>query len=309
MNQHLILESVQELLRQGDTAQALQMLINFLEKEAPGSEFLRTLRVIEANFNATRQQEQKGILEFSEARREYARTNDAILSVLENLASGRKTNAGTPIRSTRQTWLIGAGIFLLAGAIAGYLFFSGGDQQNGNKRQNSSCPDFRADGFKIMVLEFQKLSGEESRPELGIQSRIRALTERNKVNTDVRILNSVAFDGVTLETREAVGLARECQANLIIWGQYEKTDSLMVDIRYAFAEESWPPGIAAQTFKNVSEIKADQMKINNLDEAVFRLCTALALHEGRMDLAEKWLNNLENPNAREQQWKEQLAKK
>jgi|GEM_PF-3241548 len=64
-----------------------------------------------------------------------------------------------------------------------------------------------------------------------------------------------------------------------------------------------------EIFKNVSEIKTDQIKTNNLDEAVFRIRTAMALHQNKMDLAEKWLNKIQQPNAREIQWKKLLKTK
>ncbi len=317
MNSNPIIDSVKQFLSQGDTGQALQVLLNFLEKDGSRPEALRALRVVEANYNAARQQEIKGILEFSEARREYAKSNDAILSTLEDLISGQKTSATSSHndtgsnKNTRLTWLIGGGILLLLG-IAGGLYFTGNKEPKPDQNQNAvgvtlDCPKFRSDGFKVLVLEFQKLSGEDSKPELGIQTRIRDLTERNNVNTDVRILASKAFEGTTPGNAEATELSKECQADMVIWGQYEKSENaIVVDIRYAFTDPKWPPGAAMETFKNVSEIKTDQMKTNNLDEAVFRICTAMALHQNKMDLAEKWLNKIQQPNAREIQWKKLL---
>lgn len=311
MNSHPVFESAQELLRQGDTDQALQLLIEFLEKEGTQPEYLRTLRVVESNYNAARQRERKGILEFSDAQREYAKANDAILEILEQVVSGKKPTAGFQgtgdgrVRDTRLYWLIGGALLLILGLVAGYYWM-------GNKTPKEDmvgCPKFRSEGFRVMVLEFQKLSGEDSKPELSIQTRIRDLTEKNNMNTDVRILPSKSFDGITPGNREATEMGNQCQANLVVWGQYEKSkDSISLDIRYAFTDPSWPPGAAIETFKNVSEIKADQMKISNLDDAVFRLCTVMALHENRMDLAEKWLNKIQNPNAREIQWKKKLKK-
>lgn len=305
MNSNPVFDSAQEFLSQGDTDQALQLLITFLEKEGTQPEYLRTLRIVESNFNAARQRERKGILEFSEAQREYAKSNDAILEVLEDLISGKKPSPGLQgtgdgrVRSTRWYWLIGGGILLVLGVVAGKYLFQG--------KKEVDCPKFRPEGIKVMVLEFQKLSGEESKPELSIQTRIRDLTEKNNMNTDVRILPSKSFDGITPGNREAMDLGAHCQANFVVWGQYEKVrDSISIDIRYAFTDPTWPAGAAIETFKNVSEIKADQMKINNLDDAVFRLCTALALHENRMDLAEKWLNKIQSPNTREIQWKKML---
>lgn len=70
MISHPIFDSVRQLLSQGDTGQALQILLSFLEKDGSRPDVLRILRVVEANYNATRQQEIKGILEFSDARRD-----------------------------------------------------------------------------------------------------------------------------------------------------------------------------------------------------------------------------------------------
>ena len=316
MESNPVFETVKELLRQGDTGQALDVLIQYLEKETSHPEFLQTLQVVASNFNATRQQELKGILEFSEARREYAKSNDAILSILEDLKAGKKSsginqlNGVIGARKTQFYWILGGGAMILIGLIAGIYFSQApAATKEVQKPASSSCPSFRSAGFKVMVLEFQKLSGEDTKPELGIQTRIRDLTERNQVNTDVKILPSSAFDGSTPGNVEARALGSQCQADMVIWGQYEKMgDSLSVDIRYTFTDPTWPPGIAQETFKNVSELKTDQMKINNLDDAVFRLCTAMALHQNKMDLAQKWLNKIQKPNAREIQWKNQLEK-
>jgi len=314
MNSNPVFDTVKELLSLGDTEQALQVLIHFLEKSGAPPAYVRTIRVVEANYNATKQQEQKGILDFSEARREYARSNDAVLSVLEDLIAGRNPSPGSSSGTgdggrskTRLNWLVGGGILILFGIGTGIYFSQKTGNDPGQKSETQDCPKFRPEGFKIMVLEFQKLSGEVSNPESGIQMRIRDLTERNKVNTDVRILPAKSFDGATPDTQEATRLGSQCQADMVIWGQYEKDkDSIVVDIRYAFTDPKWPAGIAIQTFKNVSELKADQMKITNLDEAVFRLCTAMALRQNRIDLAEKWLNKLQQPNAREMEWKKVL---
>ncbi|MFN0173305.1 MAG: hypothetical protein ACKVU0_01565 [Saprospiraceae bacterium] len=319
MNSNPIFESVRELISQGDADQALQVLIGFLEKDSTQPEILRTIRVVEANFRAARKLEAKGILDFSDAQREYAKTNDFLVSVVDDLIAGRKPPpgfAGTGDGGRRNTflpWLIGGGILIILGILAGIWLTSSPkqqDDQNSDVNTGSlQCPKFREEGFKVMVLEFQKLSGEDSKPEFGIQSRIRDLTERNKINVDVKVLSEEAFGGNTPDIQEAKNLGNQCKAEMVIWGDYENVkDSIEVDIRYAFTNSEWPSGTASRTFKNISEIKADRMKIKDLDEAVFRLCTALALHEDRMDLAEKWINKIKKPNPREEEWKKMLKK-
>lgn len=313
MNNHPVFDSARELLSQGDTGKALKMLIAHLVKDGSQSDYLRSLRLIEANFNAVRQQEIKGILDFSEAKREYARANDALLTIIEALVSGQTPSvglSGTGDGRRRQSglvWLLGGGVLLLIGIVVGMWAWQSEKPAPQPKTSQVQCPKFQPEGFKIMVLEFQKLGGEDSKPELGIQTRIRDLTQKNQMITDVRILPAISFDNSTPDLREATELGAVCAADMVIWGQYEKSENaLVVDIRYSFTDPAWPPGKSMQTFSNVSALKSDQMRIDNLDEAVFRLCTALALHQNRIDLAEKWLNRLESPNEREKQWKKVL---
>ena len=311
MNSPPVFDSVRELLSLGDTGDALQVLLTYLEKEGNRPDLLRTLRVVESGYNATRQQEIKGILDFSQAKREYARANDALLAVLDDLIRGQNHANSVTRRKGRLPWIIGGGIFMLLCLLAAWWYSqrSTFSQNPDDPFANLECPKFRPEGIKVLVLEFQKLGGDDSKPEFGIQTRIRDLTDQ-KMDTDVRILPANAFGGETPGTREATSLGKHCQASLVIWGQYDQgKDSIEVDIRYAFTDPVWPPGSALQTFKNVTELKTDQMKISDLDEAVLRLCTALALHENRMDLAEKWLNRIKAPNVRERGWKEVLEKR
>ncbi|MFN0037739.1 MAG: hypothetical protein ACKVUS_21975 [Saprospiraceae bacterium] len=298
MNSNLIFDTVRQLVGQGDTDQALQTLLSFLEKDgSQPPDTLRALRVVEGNYNTARRNYNNGILNFAEVRSEYARVNDALLSLLEDIESGRKPSQGAR-RNARLPWLIGGGVLLLLGIAAGIWI---------TRPNKLKCPDFEPTGFKVMVLEFQKLSGEAANPASGLQTRIRDLTSKNQLSTDVEILPGKQFGDNTPDLKDAAKMGKGCSADMVVWGQYEQGDkSIEVDIRYAFTDDAWPPGAAMQTFKNVSEIKSGSMKINSLDEAVFRICTALALHENRMDLAKKWLNKLQQPNAREQEWKEVL---
>ena len=72
MNNSSILDSVQQNIRQGETGQAIQLLIGHLKETGLYEESLRSLYLIEANYNTAKRKENNGILSFSEARSEYA---------------------------------------------------------------------------------------------------------------------------------------------------------------------------------------------------------------------------------------------
>lgn len=328
MNQPTVYTNVRQLISQGDTAQALQTLINYLEAAGDQAEYLHTLRVVEANYNAVRQQELKGLLGFQDAQREYARATDALLAVIANLQSGRKPLPGLQgtgdgrVKKTWTGWLIGGAVVLVIGILFGVWLkrqhkaqslqdATPGIVTNPSTKAESVCPAFQPNRFKVMIVQFQNLGSDQRKPELSVQTRIRELTANNQLPTDVEIYTHPDLESNTPDLNDATTLGKRCMADMVIWGQFEPLpkNAISVEIRYAFIDDTWPPGAAIQTFKNVSEIKTDRMKINQLDDAIFRICTAVALHENRMDLAEKWLNKLKEPNPREQKWKAVLSKK
>src|SRR6218665_2592732 len=107
MEIHATILAFRALLRQGDTGSALETLRLFLEENSRRfPDALRTLQVLQANYAAARQQEQKGILSFQEAQREYSRINDALLTVADDLENGRSRGVSPGQTRRRRTWLI-----------------------------------------------------------------------------------------------------------------------------------------------------------------------------------------------------------
>ncbi|MBN8676840.1 MAG: hypothetical protein J0M29_01365 [Chitinophagales bacterium] len=300
-----VFDTIRQYISEGETGKALQSFIGHLESEQTYPELLKALRIAQGNFHSVQRKEGNGILNFQEARSEYARINESMLNMLDEIRSN-PSGGKVAAKSQMPIWIAAAA--LLVGLVWMGIYFFRADSGKVASMPGLQCPEFKNGVRKVMVLPFQKLAGEDSRPDLSLQTRIQDLTERNQLATDVKLVSTDKPELIKPgSAREGAELGKTCEADLVIWGEYEKfSDSISVDIRYAFTASDWPSGIASQTFKNVSEIKTDQMKISNFDEAVLRLCTALALHENRMDLAEKWLMKQPNANAREQAWKRQL---
>jgi Effector-associated domain 11 len=306
-----IFDSVRQLLSQGDTAQALRLLITHLEKEKSSPEALRILRVVEANYNSARKKELKGILDFSEAQQAYNKTNDAIVSITDDLMAGRKPELEVERdekQSNRVFWLIGGGILLLLGLIAGILLTGQGGRK---EKEANECPKFDQTALPILLIPFQNLGAASSNPALALQTRIRDLTVRNNLSSDVQILSGNRFENTTPGMNEAVMAGQKCGAKMVVWGQYEKVDAgIALDVRYLFTEKpNIPAGAISETLRNLSELKTDEMKFSSLEEAIFSLCGRIAAHEGRIELAEKWLNKLKSPSPVDLKLKDALQKK
>jgi len=309
MDINSIIESTRDLLRQGETGKALQTLLGFLEKDPRYADAARTLQVVEANYNAARQQEIKGILSFQDAQRQYSQVNDALLSSLDALAAGRAPRVMSAQKNSYVPWVIGGVAVLLLGLLLGLWLTRRGSDKPAQAQVDAevTCPKFDPKDFKIMLLPFQNLGNEVARPELAIQTRIRDLTGRNSLNADIEVLADKRFEDNTPDIDAAAALGKQCEADLVIWGQYDRSkDSINVDVRYVFTKGAIRSGIVgSRVLNSVAAIKSGRM-LRDLDDAILSLCGLVALHNGKPDLAVKWMEKIKKPNEGDKKVMEKL---
>ena len=300
-----VIDLSKSLLRQGDSGKALEALLGFMEKDARYADVARTLQVLEANYNAARQQEIKGILSFQEAQRQYSQVNDALFSALDDLAAGRtlRQRVSAPPAgssgSSRLVWIAGGAAVLMIGIIAGIWFSRKGTRRAGEapKQEEAACPAFNSPGQRVIVLPFQNTGSVEAKPALIIQSRIRELSHNNNFASSVEVLSTFNPENKDLDNA-APDIGRRCGADLVIWGQYEKsTDSIKVDIHYAFTKKGilgQSPGFLA--FKDLPALRDGRM-VRGLDDAIFALCGLMAVQAKNGPLALKWFEKVHNRQA------------
>ncbi len=282
-----ILDATRALVREGETGKALQTLIPALEQEPRYASTVRTLQVLESNYNAVRQQELKGILSFQEAQRSHSQVSDALLSILNDLQSGRVPNVRK--RSNRMTWLI-IGILLLLAGIGGFLYstsFKG-------KMPGDGCVEFSGSGPKVLILPFKNVARGAAKPELVIQSRIQALSNNKNFPISAEILAKMTLSSFNANgTRDAETLAHRCGADMVIWGYYEHSDSLYIDLRFFSLRH---PGSAFetgfQTFRNLPEVQSGKL-LTRMDDAILAVCGVLAVRSGKADVARAWFGKMQ----------------
>jgi hypothetical protein len=302
---HPIFESVRQHLQQGETGAALQTMITYLETEGKQTELLRTLRVVQASYNNAKQQELKGILAFQEAQREYSKVNDTLFTALDDLSAGRPTHTSVPgmggHRQMPWRW-IGGGALLVAAVAAFFIFRNPGHPTPAASSAGKPCPEFRPADYRIMLIPFVNLSGDTLiRPSISIQMRIRQLTKNNNMSTDVEILPGHTTELPDFVRAEQKG--KECNADLVVWGQFEKVDdSLQVDVHYVFTKGDMISGHTDfQPFKSLSALQKSGKSsgLRSLDDAVLSLCSIMAVHAGRPEVAEKWLGKIKDTSEKD----------
>jgi len=289
MSHNSIFDAAREALRQGDTAKALEIVISHLETDRQHTETVRTLRVVEANYHAARQQEVKGILAFGEAQREYNKVNDNLLAVLDALAEGKKLPAAPAMPAPRARWpmMVGGGILALALLLGAWWLL--------RKNAAPDCPTFRGQGLKVMILPFQNVgsTSADAKPEVVLQSRIQERSRSNDFPLSVEVMTDFDAAKHNPDVLDAQPLGKTCDADMVIWGLYDKSgDGIQLDTRFAFVkQEGVSGGTGFQVFANVPNIRSGKM-LKGLDDAVFSLCAIMALREKRLPLAKKWLEKV-----------------
>lgn len=306
-----VFETIRHLVAQGDPEHALQRLVQYISGETQDKETLRLLRILESRLNAAKQKERKGTLDTEAAQKEYNIVSDALLGVVDDLEAGRRPAlsnevTGAADSNSKKLWWIGIAILVLLAVITGVLISQSKKpstivvQAPGEKAaEEKKCPDFNEKGIRVLLIPFQNLRNDAgSKPEVGIQSRIRTLTRNNSVDSDIEILQGKRFENNTPDEVQAKKVGLNCQADLVIWGQYEMIgDEINVDMQYVFTKApNLPSGEVSDTFKSLSELKSNKMKFTNLEQAVLSLCSIMVLHEGNTALADKWLKKLTNPS-------------
>ncbi|HNM24400.1 MAG TPA: hypothetical protein PKL15_03175 [Saprospiraceae bacterium] len=290
MEQQAAINAVQALLRQGDTAAALETFRLFLtDNKLQYADTLQALNTLEAAYNTTRQNEFKGILAPEETQREYNRINNAIFGLLRALDSpAAKPSSGTIRR--RRTWLIAA-IALLCVVVMVLLVF----------RDKRLCPDFKeTPGLRVMLLPFQNVGSQQQNPESVLQTSIRKLTSDNNIPAQVQIIDQLPAEKRNPDAAEAAAYGRHCQADLVIWGSYTVDDSARVDVNYVFSnDEQNSSNTGFQAFKNITELQKGALVRRTLNDALFSVCAMMAVRSDNLPVARKWLQKIKEPSPQE----------
>lgn len=284
------LQSVRALLREGNTAQALQLVIGLLEKDSRFRDnLLRTLRVAEVNYNSVRQQELKGILSFQEAQREYSKVTDTLLAVIDDFEAGRVPTTGFPATSQSRwkLWAIVGGGVLVLGALVFWWI----------QRGKAGCPDFEnPNALHVMVLPFDKLGGVDKKPALLIQGSIQELTKKANIPAEVRVNTREEMRG--LNSQDAEKLGRKCDADLVIFGQYQsfEKDSIRVKMGFKFLKGEGAEFVGPfKTFRDITAVQPER----DLQDAVFSLCAMIAVNKKNWAFAKRWMGRIREKNAEE----------
>lgn len=301
------IQKVRKLVAEADLKQALEVLVQFLEKERGQFEDLTDSVIqLQSQYNKIKIDEVKGIISANDAQLRYNQLNQKILDLLEVLNSGKTLKSRNKTNSLKRI-LPFALVILIAGAVLGVIFVNKKNTPPINDTA-FSCPKFEPDSaFKILLLPFRPLAGGLQNTHLAIQERFGDLRTQWKINTDTEVLEIDVKDNKIYpgDYDDASKLGKNCIAQLIIWGTTELPSSgdiitrtkfkfLESGDRFSFKRLNIKEGSQIDTVTSLSLIAAQGIITEKLENSM-RLIFGLVAHEmSQNEAAIELLGDMEN---------------
>lgn len=279
-------EKILEILRTGDTEEALEALLQSLSAEGlRASQALKTARLLKAEFSRLQEDQLQNIIDSDTAEARINSINKRILDLLDLFEAG----GSVAPNNTKKIW---AGVIAGGLVIASLLIWKLTQPDPPPPpvvipTSLYECPVFdSANTLRISILPFLNLSSDEDVPmHLGLQDEINALIHKLNYPGNSLIVKSTASDKDYLTFDGANSLRDSCGANLLIWGKYSHSASSgtpVVDVRFVME-----PGTTTQQqgvdslleHRNQAELSA------NLKTAATLLLAQAFLSQHRADLA------------------------
>ncbi len=248
MSKEQLISTVRTQVGKGQTLEALQVLLNFLEGERKYRRLADIAHLAQAQLLETKTEARKGLISNAEADRVFNRVRQTIFDLLGDLEQNNlrpdRYEIEPDTTSKRQLWVLWSilGVLLVGVAAALYFFVF---QSNTNtiplNKPVADCPVFEpASEFHIMLLPFRTFRGDDQGTAVSILQRLRSLAKDYQLNTTPALFSNVeeAHQIVLPPSREqAERIARECNSQLVVWGIDEpigNTGQTLINAEYSY---------------------------------------------------------------------------
>lgn len=254
MSKELVVTKAKEHIRNSDISKAIKALNSFFNQDATYKSYAQDLIEIESQYNKFSRERKKGIISYEEYNLQYNRLIDQLNTLLHDFEDHTSTKQETP----SPTYNFKPMLIALAVLFCAVITFNEIRKRSVNDREtptfetevttppsstnngissSSSCPTFdKEKEFNILLFPFLNHSDDRQTLHLNIASRLSSFSQSHNLKTSV-----LPYENKTkrhlLSTDAASELAKECDANLIIWGTQEKEDDgYIVSASYQFVD-------------------------------------------------------------------------
>lgn len=246
MDKAQLISEVKELLANAETEKALGRMAEFLQNSPEYRQLYNLALQARAQFRKTQRDELQGLASAEQSKLNYNQVTRQAFQIAEWLEEGNlRPEAGFAEGSPRR-WPLVAGIIalLLILGSGGYWWYrsqqgNAEEPGGGEEPQQTSCPpevEFDpASDFNILVMPFRGSKGAELPPHIAIVFRLDELKNEYRIPCSIKDFPVDNPGSEIATTEDADRRARDCKAELIIWGIAEKVSgNTIIYTRYKF---------------------------------------------------------------------------
>jgi tetratricopeptide (TPR) repeat protein len=286
--------AIRQLIGEGNLELALAQLVAVLDSDPRYAELAQIARVNQADLYQNKSAILKGTISTEDARLASNQIADNVLSLLGQLEKGQLSPAAggaAPTRSQAWRYYTAGGIVTLALAILAWRFFGGGLFASGD-----ACPEFGDNyAMKVMVLPFKQSGGGEAggEPEFDISDGLnRLLGEAPGIRGIADVNESYDIEQNYPSPAEAADLARQCDAQMIVWGRINRNaqDRYKLDVFYKLLDATGVRLSGDTTLSNLLRMReTGQLQLVEDVNAVVRLLFVVLANKTGQPIAEDFM--------------------
>ena len=243
MDNAQLVSEIKQLLGNAETEKALGRLIGLLQS-SPKYRNLNSLALqARARFRKAQQDELQGLASGEAVKLTYNQVTRQALQIVEWLEEGKLDPEVSSAESSpgRWPWVMGALVLLIAIAGGGYWWWAQSQAQEPGEELSSACHIDRqfekGSEFNILLVPFQVVAGEPQKPHALIAARLESFIKEYNINCDFGTLLCKDSDSF-LSIDDATRLAKEFEAQLIIWGTAESSpQGSTINTNYKFLKK------------------------------------------------------------------------
>lgn len=242
MNTAELIQKITDLITNAKQEDAIKLLVDHLNQDARYKALYNQALQVQSEFGLGQSKILDGVLSDDQVNAQFARINKKIVAILDKLEkgdlSGDSVSNGSSSSRGLVVGLVTAAILGLS-AVVYFVFLSKKEDPKTVVTQTSNCPNVdQKSNFNILLLPFDKLAGDDIHPEFRIRNEINNLCARNKIDASATCTLSDSFRVQNIN--EANDLGRHCGAEMVIWGEYEKSgDSTLISLNYKITKEDF----------------------------------------------------------------------
>jgi len=226
MSKQEIIKNIKAAIAQADTPKALAQLIPFLESNRQYSAMSKVARLAQAKYERAAQDFNQGLIDREDTTFIYNAVNRTVLQLVADLEKNDFDLSHYEPDMRPNVWqkrngTILAGILMVLIIGLGYWIYN---TQQAAAPTGITCPTFQENAeFKVLLLPFQPNRQDELTPHITIKRRLTDKSAKEKLNTSIEIDNDYFDNHDTPGKVEAMFAGDNCDAQMVIWGIWEKT--------------------------------------------------------------------------------------